>query len=194
MGDTRQDILDASLVLFAEQGYDKTSLREIAEQVGVTKAALYYHFPSKEQILVALFEPVAAMQDQLLEDLRNDVLLDPATWVPALERVLGAILENRRLWSPARAQRHTLMALNHEGDFAETHQELHRRTEAFFADDRMPLEARIRLACAFGVDLRGGRGGRLHHLRRELAPTSSRRWCSASSATSSPRSSARRPA
>lgn len=150
MGDTRQDILDASLVLFAEQGYDKTSLREIAEQVGVTKAALYYHFPSKEQILAALLEPVAAMQNQLLDDMRTDALLDPAAWVPALERVLAAILDNRRLWSLLERNATTLMAFNHEGSFAEAHQELHRRTEAFFADERVPLDARVRLACAFG--------------------------------------------
>jgi AcrR family transcriptional regulator len=137
-------------VLFAEQGYDKTSLREIAEQVGVTKAALYYHFPSKEQILVALFEPVAAMQDQLLEDLRTDVLIDPAVWLPTLERVLHSILGNRRLWALLERNATTLMALNHEGDFAEAHQELHRRTAEFFADPRIPLDARVRLACAFG--------------------------------------------
>ena len=150
MGDTRQEILDVALVLFAEQGYDKTSLREIAEQVGVTKAALYYHFPSKEEILVALFEPVAAMQEELLEDLRSDALLDPAAWLPALERLLGAILENRRLFGLLERNANTLMALNHEGTFAESHQELHRRTEAFFSDDRIPLESRVRLACAFG--------------------------------------------
>jgi AcrR family transcriptional regulator len=150
MGDTRQEILDVALVLFAEQGYDKTSLREIAEQVGVTKAALYYHFPSKEEILVALFEPVAAMQDELLEDLRSDALLDPAAWLPALERLLDAILENRRLFGLLERNANTLMALKHEGTFAESHQELHRRTEAFFADDRIPLESRVRLACAFG--------------------------------------------
>ena len=120
MGDTRQEILDASLVLFADQGYDKTSLREIAEQVGVTKAALYYHFPSKEEILVALFEPVAAIQDGLLEDLRSDALLDPAAWMPSLERLLGAILENRRLFGLLERNANTLMALNHEGTFAET--------------------------------------------------------------------------
>jgi AcrR family transcriptional regulator len=150
MGDTRQDILDAALVLFAEQGYDKTSLREIAEQVGVTKAALYYHFPSKEQILVALFEPVAAMQERLLDDLRTDALLDPAAWLPAVERVLDAILDNRRLWSLLERNATTLMALDQAGTFAEAHQELHRRTEEFFADARVPLDARVRLACAFG--------------------------------------------
>jgi AcrR family transcriptional regulator len=151
MGDTRQEILDTALELFAEQGYDKTSLREIAEEVGVTKAALYYHFPSKEEILVALFEPVAAMQDVLLEDLRTDALLDPDSWMPALERVLGAILDNRRLWALLERNAPTLMALNHEGSFAEAHQELHRRTEALFADARLPLESRVRLACAFGA-------------------------------------------
>jgi AcrR family transcriptional regulator len=42
--DTRQRILDVALDLFIEQGFDGTSLRQIAEQLGVTKAALYYHF------------------------------------------------------------------------------------------------------------------------------------------------------
>src|SRR5829696_3533548 len=49
--DTREKIQDVALELFGEQGYDKTSLREIAERLGVTKAALYYHFKSKEEIV-----------------------------------------------------------------------------------------------------------------------------------------------
>ncbi|MFF0161952.1 TetR/AcrR family transcriptional regulator [Streptomyces sp. NPDC005263] len=55
-GDTRQRIQDVALGLFAEQGYEKTSLREIAEALDVTKAALYYHFKTKEEILVSIFE------------------------------------------------------------------------------------------------------------------------------------------
>ncbi|HWM38542.1 MAG TPA: helix-turn-helix domain-containing protein, partial [Streptomyces sp.] len=43
-GNTRQRIQDVALELFAQRGYDKTSLREIAEHLDVTKAALYYHF------------------------------------------------------------------------------------------------------------------------------------------------------
>ena len=50
----RERILDVSLELFNEQGYDKTSLREIAERLDVTKAALYYHFERKEDILLEL--------------------------------------------------------------------------------------------------------------------------------------------
>src|ERR1700734_3155859 len=53
---TRDRILNAALDLFIEKGFDKTSLREIAEQIGVTKAALYYHFASKEDILMALHQ------------------------------------------------------------------------------------------------------------------------------------------
>ncbi|MGW2846419.1 TetR/AcrR family transcriptional regulator, partial [Streptomyces sp. NPDC001274] len=55
-GNTRQRIQDVALELFAEQGYEKTSLREIAERLDVTKAALYYHFKTKEDILVGIFE------------------------------------------------------------------------------------------------------------------------------------------
>ncbi|TMC09769.1 MAG: TetR family transcriptional regulator, partial [Chloroflexi bacterium] len=52
--DTRARIQAVALELFAQQGYDKTSLREIAERLGVTKAALYYHFKSKEDIVASL--------------------------------------------------------------------------------------------------------------------------------------------
>jgi AcrR family transcriptional regulator len=51
---TRERILDAALTLFAEQGYDATSMRAISEQLGITKAALYYHFDSKAEIVRAM--------------------------------------------------------------------------------------------------------------------------------------------
>jgi AcrR family transcriptional regulator len=51
---TRQRILWIALDLFTTQGYDKTSMREIAERMGFSKAALYYHFAGKEDILMAL--------------------------------------------------------------------------------------------------------------------------------------------
>jgi len=66
-GDTRQRIQDVAVELFAEQGYEKTSLREIAERLDVTKAALYYHFKTKEDILVSLFEDLTRPMDELIE-------------------------------------------------------------------------------------------------------------------------------
>lgn len=66
-GDTRQRIQDVALELFAEQGYEKTSLREIAERLDVTKAALYYHFKTKEEILVSIFEDLSQPIVELIE-------------------------------------------------------------------------------------------------------------------------------
>ncbi|WP_406095652.1 TetR/AcrR family transcriptional regulator [Streptomyces sp. NBC_01013] len=65
-GNTRQRIQDVALELFAEQGYEKTSLREIAEQLDVTKAALYYHFKTKEDILVGIFEDLNRPVEELI--------------------------------------------------------------------------------------------------------------------------------
>ncbi|MET7338903.1 helix-turn-helix domain-containing protein [Nonomuraea sp. NPDC005650] len=64
---TRADIQRAALSLFTECGYDATSMREIAEQLGITKAALYYHFDSKEAIILSLFQDNMRALDDLLE-------------------------------------------------------------------------------------------------------------------------------
>ena len=65
-GNTRQRIQDVALELFAEQGYEKTSLREIAERLDVTKAALYYHFKTKEEIIVSIFEDLTKPIQELI--------------------------------------------------------------------------------------------------------------------------------
>ncbi|ETK32714.1 TetR family transcriptional regulator [Microbispora corallina] len=64
--DTRSRIQEVALRLFTEQGYEATSLREIAEALGVTKAALYYHFRTKEDIVVSLTEDRIAALDELI--------------------------------------------------------------------------------------------------------------------------------
>jgi AcrR family transcriptional regulator len=64
--DMRTQILQVALELFTKQGYDKTSLREIAERLEVSKAALYYHFTSKEEILRALVAGIPQAFDDLI--------------------------------------------------------------------------------------------------------------------------------
>lgn len=64
--DTRQRIQDTALELFLEHGYEKTSLREIAERLDVTKAALYYHFKTKEDIVLSLFDRLGTSLDELI--------------------------------------------------------------------------------------------------------------------------------
>jgi AcrR family transcriptional regulator len=70
-GDTRERIKQVALELFTDQGYEQTSLREIAERLGVTKAALYYHFKSKEEIVGAFVEERFATMDKLTEWARS---------------------------------------------------------------------------------------------------------------------------
>ena len=64
--DTRQRALDVALELFTEQGYEKTSLREIADRLGIKKASLYYHFPSKEALLAGIMDNLLAPVDELV--------------------------------------------------------------------------------------------------------------------------------
>ncbi|MEU9319494.1 helix-turn-helix domain-containing protein [Streptomyces sp. NPDC048295] len=64
--DTKAEIRKVAIELFTEQGYEATSLREIAERLGITKAALYYHFSSKEDIVRSLFtEHLDALDDMV---------------------------------------------------------------------------------------------------------------------------------
>ena len=65
-----------ALELFAEQGYEKTSLREIAERLGVTKAALDYHFKSKEDIVHSFTDDYFAELDALLDWARDQLRSD----------------------------------------------------------------------------------------------------------------------
>ena len=56
-GDTRARIQAVALELFRTQGAEKTSLREIAEQLHVSKAALYYYFRTKDELIASLATP-----------------------------------------------------------------------------------------------------------------------------------------
>ncbi|TCC10287.1 TetR/AcrR family transcriptional regulator [Kribbella soli] len=86
--DTKAEIHRAAVDLFSTQGYDKTSLREIAEQVGITKASLYYHYSSKQQLLRAV---VGTFLDDLFEVLR---LTETMEWSSENEReALGAYVD-----------------------------------------------------------------------------------------------------
>jgi AcrR family transcriptional regulator len=102
--DTRSRAQKVALELFAEQGYEKTSLREIAERLGVTKAALYYHFKSKEDIVHSLTDDYFADFDALLdwakgqpvtEQARHEVLDRYVTLVLSGSEVFRFLEQNR---------------------------------------------------------------------------------------------------
>ena len=62
-GNTRQEILDAALELFSAQGYEATSVSQLAEAVGIRKASLYSHFENKQAILDALIQNALAQYE-----------------------------------------------------------------------------------------------------------------------------------
>ena len=64
--ETRRAAQRIALDLFTAHGYEATSLREIAEALGINKASLYYHFRSKEDILRSLFHERSNEADDLL--------------------------------------------------------------------------------------------------------------------------------
>jgi AcrR family transcriptional regulator len=101
--DTRNHIQEVALDLFSEQGYEKTSLREIAERLGVTKAALYYHFRTKEDILRSIFQDAVAEVDELVAWGHSQPRTDETK--AELLRRYGEILDGR--WR-------TIMIFQHE--------------------------------------------------------------------------------
>ncbi|MGW1488983.1 TetR/AcrR family transcriptional regulator, partial [Micromonospora parva] len=92
--DTRTRILRAALDLFAEHGYQRTSLRQIGERLRLTKTAILYHFPAKEHLLAALIEPLLADLERLLDAAQGQPT-DQARWT-VLEGWVDVMLAHRR--------------------------------------------------------------------------------------------------
>lgn len=68
---TKNRILDEALVLFAENGYKGTNLRDLAARLNVTKSALYKHYQSKEDIWNALLDKMEAYYAQRFGSMDN---------------------------------------------------------------------------------------------------------------------------
>jgi AcrR family transcriptional regulator len=75
---TRAEILRTAMALFTTLGYDATSLRQIADRLGFTKAALYYHFPAKEHLAIELTRPWLDAISNLIALNRPDPAVDEA--------------------------------------------------------------------------------------------------------------------
>lgn len=81
---TKERIFDVALDLFSKKGYDSVSLREIAEEVGIKKSSIYSHYPSKEAILIDIFQYLSGLfeYDELLNSKElvlssdNEILLE----------------------------------------------------------------------------------------------------------------------
>ena len=146
---TRERILDVALDLFIEKGFDGTSLREIAEQLGFTKAALYYHFASKDDILMALHMRVHDVgRDGLKKLIDGPVSL--AMWESLLDTVLGQMLAQRKLFLMAERNQAALEKL-HRKDHDAEHDDIQQRFRQILGDPAISLPDRVRMASSVGA-------------------------------------------
>jgi AcrR family transcriptional regulator len=146
---TRQEILATALDLFLAQGYEATSLREIAERLEITKAALYYHFPAKEQIAVELSREFFNSMGDLVAKARA-ARHEPDTEkrrIALLSDYLEILLSNQKVVN--------LLSRN---PATQNHPDIGLRgrnlLEAFTAEVAGPdarSEDKLRVACAIGV-------------------------------------------
>jgi AcrR family transcriptional regulator len=147
-GDTRERILDVALDLFIEQGYDKTTLRQIAEPLGFTQAAIYYHFAAKEDILIALHLRLHELARPVLSQLAAEA--GPSGWAVVLCGLVDTVLANRQLFVLHQRNQTALSGLHikgHEGD----HEEMEQQFRHILGNPAVPARDRIRLGCALGA-------------------------------------------
>lgn len=64
---TRQRLIEAAVALFTRHSYAGTSLQMIADELGFTKAAIYHHFRTREQLLAAVLEPMFAQLGAIVD-------------------------------------------------------------------------------------------------------------------------------
>ena len=94
-GNTKQEILDAALELFSVQGFEATSIAQIAGAVGIRKASLYSHFENKQAILDALVQEVLEQYEEhslfARADWEKDAGSLPQTADDAVQMIQGQI-------------------------------------------------------------------------------------------------------
>ena len=150
---TRERILDVALDLFVAQGYDGTSLRQIAERLGVTKAALYYHFESKEDILRALHMRLHEFGKNAL-DSAGDEPMTLELWGQLLDQVIDQMLVQRKLFLMHERNQAVLEKLHSEEHDAE-HDDIQNQFRKILLDTRVAERDRVRMAAAFGATFAG---------------------------------------
>lgn len=98
--DTRQRLLDVAMVLIGQHGCASTSLQMIADELGITKAAIYHHFRTRDELLLALMGPILRLNRRVVEEAERqntprrqmDAMVRGYAEVVARNRSLAAVL------------------------------------------------------------------------------------------------------
>ena len=146
-GDTRSRIQAVAVELFSEQGYDKTSLREIAERLGVTKAALYYHFRSKEDIVRSLVDDYFGQVDSLVA-WAGQQPRTPAVRAEILSRYLDMVIDSHQVYRMLQQNQAALAGLAAEKHRGELFRERMNALVDLLVEPGAALRDRVRAAMA----------------------------------------------
>lgn len=142
---TSTRILDAALALFTEHGFEGTTLQQIADRLGVTKAALYYYFKSKDDLLDALIAPTISDLDMVLNE-HESAADTPARRRQFMRAYLDYLLRHRRVIAYIARD---LATLAHPA-IATGNRERRARLEAMLLGDALDFHQQVRVAMAFG--------------------------------------------
>jgi AcrR family transcriptional regulator len=99
--DTRGRILEAARDLFTEQGYESTSIREVADRVGITRSALYGHFAAKQEMLDALVAPLLDGIDAIAAAAARQCPVDREGALRAFVTLISSATATAGLFTPA---------------------------------------------------------------------------------------------
>jgi AcrR family transcriptional regulator len=146
---TRDRILDIALDLFTDQGFDGTSMREIAERLHMSKPAIYYHFASKEEILVALHMRLHEFGKAALDRLTGQTVT-LQLWGSLLNEVLDQMLTQRKIFLMHERNQAALEKL-HRNDHDDQHDDIQQRFRQALNDPSLSLRDRVRMACSLGA-------------------------------------------
>lgn len=109
--DARDQILNAALALFARQGFAHTSMNDIVRESGVSKGGVYWHFQSKDALVLAIFDAFFNGQEVILSRVLNSAD-HPAIRLRRLVELAGVELEATTARLPAPLEFYTLAAHN----------------------------------------------------------------------------------
>ena len=146
---TRERILGVALDLFTDQGFDGTSMREIAERLRITKPSIYYHFASKEEILLALHMRQHEFAKAALARLAGQAIT-PEIWGSALSELVDQMGAQRKLFL-MHERNHAALEKLHRKNHDDEHDDIQQRFQQALADPSLSLRDRVRMACSLGA-------------------------------------------
>jgi AcrR family transcriptional regulator len=150
---TRERILDIALELFVDQGYDKTSLRDIAERLGTTKAALYYHFERKEDIMLELHLRLHALGREAFDELDDleDGQARADAWPRLIDNFIDQVMDNRELVLLHQRNHRALEQLHDNERHLAENEDMEQRFRRILQSPDIPLEQRVRMASSISA-------------------------------------------